>query len=45
MEAVELLGAGRVAFEQTGQALSVTLPERRPTAFVPALKLRGANLI
>jgi alpha-L-fucosidase len=45
VEAVEMLGAGPVAFNQGADALSVTLPDRRPVAFVPALKFQGAGLI
>ena len=38
----ELLGAGAIAFTQEADGLHLTLPERRPTAFTPAGKLRLA---
>ncbi|MDO9338316.1 MAG: alpha-L-fucosidase [Caulobacter sp.] len=44
VEAVRLLGAGAVSFIQTDEALTVTLPETRPVAFVPALKVLGPHL-
>ncbi|MCE3289496.1 MAG: alpha-L-fucosidase [Caulobacter sp.] len=45
VEAVRLLGADALPFVQTDEALTVTLPERRPVAFVPAMKVLGANLV
>ena len=41
VEAVDLLGGGAVTFEQTDDALNVRLPETRPVAFAPVLKVRG----
>ncbi|MFN3538068.1 MAG: alpha-L-fucosidase, partial [Brevundimonas sp.] len=41
VQAVELLGASAVAFEQTDNALTVRLPGTRPVAFAPALRVRG----
>ena len=41
VQAVELLGAGGVAFEQADDALTVSLPGARPVAFAPVLRVRG----
>ena len=39
---VELLGAkGKLAWEQTAEGLSVTLPERAPSDFAVTLKISG----
>jgi alpha-L-fucosidase len=44
VERIELMGGGPLPFRQTAEALTVTLPEGRPTAFVPVLRLYGRNL-
>jgi alpha-L-fucosidase len=44
VERVELLGAGPVQFERGREGLTVRLPEARPVAFVPALRIAGAGL-
>jgi hypothetical protein len=36
---VELLGAGKMAFEQNNDALRVKLPESKPSEFALALKI------
>ena len=41
VQAVALLGAGDVAFEQSEDALIVRLPATRPVAFAPVLRVRG----
>lgn len=41
VEAVELVGGGPVAFDQGEDVLSVILPENRPVAWAPALRVRG----
>jgi alpha-L-fucosidase len=45
IERVDLVGAGELAFRRTGKALEVTLPDQRPTAFVPVLRIAGAGLV
>lgn len=45
VEAVVLLGAGPIAFDQGPEALTVRLPANRPVAFVPAMKVLGVGLI
>lgn len=44
VERVELLGGDALPFRQSADALTVTLPEGRPTAFLPALRLHGRGL-
>jgi alpha-L-fucosidase len=41
---VEMLGAGKVAFERTADGLAVTLPEKKPCAHAFALKITGLDL-
>ncbi|MDY6922657.1 MAG: alpha-L-fucosidase [Pseudomonadota bacterium] len=46
VERVEMVGAeAPLAFRQTDDELIVTLPDQRPTAFVPAFRIRGADLV
>lgn len=45
VERVELLGGGEVRFTQTGEALTLELPERRPTAFAPVFRVHGRGLV
>lgn len=44
VERVSLLGGEALPFTLTAAGLEITLPERRPTAFVPALRLEGPGL-
>ena len=45
VERVEMLGGDApLTFRQTDDELAITLPDRRATAFVPAFRIRGANL-
>lgn len=46
VERVEMVGADApLAFRQSDDELILTLPDQRPTAFVPAFRIRGANLV
>ncbi|MEO8115725.1 MAG: alpha-L-fucosidase, partial [Phenylobacterium sp.] len=46
VERVEMLGANDpLVFRQGPDGLTVTLPETRPTAFVPAFRIRGAGIV
>lgn len=45
IEAVELLGAGPLPFRQTAEGLSIELPDARPVATAPAVRLRGSGLV
>ncbi len=46
VDRVEMVGADRpLAFRQGDDALTFTLPDQRPTAFVPAFRIRGAGLV
>ena len=44
VEKVELLGGGALPFVQTDQALVINLPEGRPVATAPAVRLSGSGL-
>lgn len=46
VERVEMVGADApLTFRQSDDELILTLPDQRPTAFVPAFRIRGANLV
>lgn len=45
VDRVEMVGANApLTFRQTEDDLTITLPDRRATAFVPAFRIRGAGL-
>lgn len=46
VERVEMLGGDApLTFRQTDEELTITLPDRRATAFVPAFRIRRAGLV
>ena len=44
VEKADLLGGGALSFVQTDQALVINLPEGRPVATAPAVRLSGSGL-